>query len=399
MYAIRDAVCALTAAGLLTACGGGGGGSGNGDSSNTNTATGVFKDANVSGLEYRSGDRSGTTGQNGEFTYEVGESVSFTIGGVTIGTADGAKVVTPVDLGSGNRFDAPDVVNRVRFLLFLDRDDDPDNGIQISDGVRDVAENWSQVDFASDDLENELTAIASDVASIDGDATVPDIAEAETHFSDTLRCLSSGAFAGDFSGGLEGRVAFFVQAVDGTVEGNGYVFETDNTFTLSSTSAVTLDTLRRFISGATSGSAEFNGRFERDGTVEGDWGGETRTTGQFVGGRFASQRIAGDLDAGYRFAATFESPGESGDQGVYAMDITDDRVTGTAFNTVTGATETITGRVVGGTEIEASTDNGHEISATLGVPLDSNAPAIALSGTWSAGGNDGTLTGDGCRLN
>jgi para-nitrobenzyl esterase len=150
MRPVRNTACAITATILATACGGGGGGGGSSETTgSTSTATGVLKDANVAGLQYRSGSRSGTTDASDEFTYEVGETVTFFIGGVTGGTADGAGITTPIDLADGDSVSSTDVVNRVRFLLFLDSDGDPDNGIQISSGVRDMTDNWNQVNFNS----------------------------------------------------------------------------------------------------------------------------------------------------------------------------------------------------------------------------------------------------------
>ncbi|MEW8431145.1 MAG: hypothetical protein G8D61_15610, partial [gamma proteobacterium symbiont of Ctena orbiculata] len=83
---------------LLAACGGGGGGGG---SSTPTTATGVFKDNNVSGLTFTSGEQSGTTGSDGGFTFEVGQLVSFNLGNVTLGSATGMSVITPIDLVPG----------------------------------------------------------------------------------------------------------------------------------------------------------------------------------------------------------------------------------------------------------------------------------------------------------
>ena len=101
---------------LLFACGGGGGGDGD------QTGVGIFKDANVSGLSYRSGSQAGVTGPGGEFVYEVGQMVTFSLGGVTLGSSIGKAVVTPVDLVSGGSTSNARVQNMVRFLTMLDTD-------------------------------------------------------------------------------------------------------------------------------------------------------------------------------------------------------------------------------------------------------------------------------------
>ena len=107
---------------LLIACGGGGGGGGG--STSPTTATGVFKDNNVSGVTYTSGAQSGTTGSDGSFTYEVGQLVSFNLGNVTLGSASGNSVITPIDLVAGGSSSSTEVLNLVRFLLMLDTDGD-----------------------------------------------------------------------------------------------------------------------------------------------------------------------------------------------------------------------------------------------------------------------------------
>lgn len=108
----------------FTACGGGGG--------DANTAplliTGEFLDSAVEGLTYQSGSNpSGTTDANGTFTYTPGETLTFSVGGVVLGTLpDGASVITPFDFGVAA------TVNIARFLQTLDADGDPSNGIDLT---------------------------------------------------------------------------------------------------------------------------------------------------------------------------------------------------------------------------------------------------------------------------
>ncbi|MDV6321453.1 hypothetical protein, partial [Chromohalobacter sp. HP20-39] len=65
------------------------------------TAQGVFVDAPVAGLHYVSGNLSGTTDAAGHFNYVLGQMVTFSVGGVTIGSAAGQAVVTPLALVPG----------------------------------------------------------------------------------------------------------------------------------------------------------------------------------------------------------------------------------------------------------------------------------------------------------
>ena len=186
--------------------GSGGGGSGGGGSSGA-VLVGQFKDSNVEGLDYRTPSRSGTTNALGQYEYLAGEQVTFAVGGVELGSGPARRMFTPIDLGSGGGTSSTRSQNVVRFLMMLDRDGDPSNGILISQAVRDMARNWQQVDFGTSDLGNALVTIISDVASVD-DRTpaLPDAATARAHLEDTLYCTLSGVFQGTLSGSRTGPV-------------------------------------------------------------------------------------------------------------------------------------------------------------------------------------------------
>jgi hypothetical protein len=82
---------------------------------------GQFIDAPVQGLSYRSGRVSGVTGPEGEFQYEDGRKVHFSIGDVQLGEAAAGKaLMTPVDLVPGGSIDSTAVINIARFLQSLD---------------------------------------------------------------------------------------------------------------------------------------------------------------------------------------------------------------------------------------------------------------------------------------
>lgn len=107
---------------ILAACGG----------SSSQPATGVFVDAPVEGLTYTgSTGMSGTTDANGGFLYEPGTTVTFSLGGVTLGTVTGAAMVTPVDMVEGSAPDDPAAVAIARVLQSVDADGNPNNGIVI----------------------------------------------------------------------------------------------------------------------------------------------------------------------------------------------------------------------------------------------------------------------------
>lgn len=81
-------------------CGGGGGGS----SAPTTavTKTGTFVDSPVEGLSYKTATLSGFTDNQGRFQYKDGETVTFKIGNLVIGSVIGANQITPLTLNGEN---------------------------------------------------------------------------------------------------------------------------------------------------------------------------------------------------------------------------------------------------------------------------------------------------------
>jgi hypothetical protein len=130
---------------ILAACGGGGGGSSSPQPSSEAaiTANGILLDAPVEGARHVSGSVRGITDANGTFQYEIGNSVRFYVGDILLGEAVGKPMITPVDFINGADINNDTVTNIARFLQTIDEDENPDNGIQISQIVRDLAKNRS----------------------------------------------------------------------------------------------------------------------------------------------------------------------------------------------------------------------------------------------------------------
>ena len=131
----------LAATMLLSACGGGGGGSSS--SSNTN-GIGYFIDDPVSGLSYSCGTGSdklsGITSDTGSFSYLSGQSCTFKVGNVTLGTiasvpSDGK--VTPQDVAGVTRSatSEPTALAIAQFLQSL-HDGSSDAKIVITEATR-----------------------------------------------------------------------------------------------------------------------------------------------------------------------------------------------------------------------------------------------------------------------
>ncbi|MGI9277822.1 MAG: choice-of-anchor I family protein [Endozoicomonas sp.] len=140
------------------------------------TKTGQFIDAAVSGISYRTETLSGTTGPNGEYDYEEGETVIFSIGGLDFPPVTATGVVTPLDWSETRNVHDPIVTNIARLLQSLDQDK-TDEVLTIDDdsitaiGDLDLSQDeWSDsasfgqlltvdVDDAIEHLEGSLKAI------------------------------------------------------------------------------------------------------------------------------------------------------------------------------------------------------------------------------------------------
>ncbi|GLQ32549.1 hypothetical protein [Litoribrevibacter albus] len=226
---------------ILTACGGGGGGG-----SSDNTFKGTFYDSEVSGLRYVSPSFSGKTDSKGRFDYEPGETISFYIGDMLLGTTTARQAVTPIEIIDSVYQDVieetttdtttpedPDAepqpepepetdqereareakelaefterrekrrdrgtINMVRFLMSLDSDKNPDNGIQISNSVHslftqnNIATPYfhnTLIEFGkSDEVINILSQVQG-VQSASNIETLTSAEEARFHFGTTLK--------------------------------------------------------------------------------------------------------------------------------------------------------------------------------------------------------------------
>jgi hypothetical protein len=137
-------IAVLTALSLLAGCGDGGT-----HKSTPTELTGVLH-AKIQGVAYRTASRTGKTDANGSFKYVSGETVTFSVGGIELGSAPGASNIslftlagmTPPtsELGLRRELDRmrytatplSNAANRARLLLALDADGNPANGIDVS---------------------------------------------------------------------------------------------------------------------------------------------------------------------------------------------------------------------------------------------------------------------------
>ncbi len=386
LFTIGAAVAAIA---TLGACGSGG------DGGTGEFATGVFKDSNVSGVSYRSNGIESITG-DGRFTYEVGTPVRFWIGNVDLGSTTARSVVTPLDLVAGGSSTNAAVQNRVRFLMMLDTNNNPSDGIAVSFEVSQAAANWS-LDFASPTFDTDVAPIVTEANAVDPlPHSLPTAAAARTHLETTLRCVRAGGYRGRYRGDDTGPFGVLVSASTGQVSGYAWSTEDQELLTLNGTTAVSFDQGGTFISGDTSSGSTFQGGFAGPDRLAGTWANTSFATS----GSFSGDRIGGLADARHRFTGTF-----AGDAyGLFTFDVADDgTVQGVAYTVYSfddGAsdeTASFTGTLTG-TTLVAEIRDGGEVDATLSGTM--NTTSGSTSGTWSDNdGNRGNFTGTGCRLN
>ncbi|MEO1902655.1 MAG: carboxylesterase family protein [Alcanivorax sp.] len=183
------AAIALTSLALAVA---GCGGSSSDHDAGPASRSGVFGAIPVAGLDYRQGDGPvRTTDDQGRFVYQGDGELTFAIGDLTLGQATAASRVTETGLGGDNAvaLDTP-VVHTLILLHSLDADGDLNNGIQLTDTIRQRVSNAA----ASLDPAQDSAAFNSALRSV-----VTDLEQAGA-FSDTdprPRPLTSAAEARD----------------------------------------------------------------------------------------------------------------------------------------------------------------------------------------------------------
>ncbi|HEY0686363.1 MAG TPA: hypothetical protein VGD45_28760 [Steroidobacter sp.] len=177
-----------------TGGGGDGGGTGGGGDGGNNPpveqTSGVFVDAPVAGLSYTtSSNLSGVTDVEGRYNYNVGDTVTFSIGNLVIGAVPGQGIVTPMTVASAlvaNTSNNAETVaeNLLMLLQSLDSNGNPDDGITFTQAIRDaVAANSIDLTAADTAFDSSLSTFVTNVSSASGVSLDPVTRdEARDHF-------------------------------------------------------------------------------------------------------------------------------------------------------------------------------------------------------------------------
>ena len=187
----------------------------------TGSSTGVLTDTAVGGVSYTtSSGVTGTTAADGSYQFNPGDTVTFKLGGLTLGTVTATGIITPMELSGGS---AVKLQNLLVLLQSLDSDGNPANGINIPAAAAAAV-------AASVNLGGATATFATDAGvqaamTAGGIGGVPrTIAAANAHFLSQGLAMLSGNIWVDQSVDSGGQTHTFVLRVDAT--GNYVQIET-----------------------------------------------------------------------------------------------------------------------------------------------------------------------------
>ncbi len=392
---IYRGVLAVSLFGLVAACGGGGG-----DDVVDNrppppppvadVQTGVFKDSNVAGISYVSGDESGTTGVDGRYLCETGRPVTFSVGAVELGSTDCTTLASPPALvGDGTLFDVSSS-NMTRFLQMLDADEDPDNGILITEGLQAVAGSWPDIDFAASDFDAEIVVPIADIMSVEERmAFLPPVSLAIAHLEDTLSCAYSGAFVGELAGDSTSALTMLVSR-DVFLSGPyiTWIGWDPEEFDLFSIFSYEISVPPQF--DVDNSVVRVTGGFDTPDSISGSWDISARG----VTGTFSANRLGGDT-AEVRLTGEFGT--SDGGSGVLVLDLDGTSISGEAFEATEGTLYSVSGSLEGD-NLDIQAVGGGETISGSGTVRERAADGTP---TFFTGDLDigGFFNGGGCRLN
>jgi hypothetical protein len=239
--------------------------------------SGRFVDAPVAGLSYACNCASAVTDAGGEFDFTTGQTCSFAVGGIVLGSALGATVLTPISLVSGATDENHPTVNNIsRLLLSLDGDGDPNNGVEIADSVRAALAGATLNVGAS-------PAVFAPAAQSLLDAVMPgrtlvSASAASDHLGLTLLGLLSGRYTCRFGGPATGSVS--IEIADGVITGSG--LEDGETTPFAVTGTVQSSGSTTITAGTTRSAATFSGTFLPTGSGSGTWSDPTVGQGSWL---------------------------------------------------------------------------------------------------------------------
>jgi len=132
-------------------------GCGSSSSSNSsNTGTGYYEDGAIVGVDYKCGNQTGVTGDNGVFVFDINKSCTFSIGDVTLETKPSSLFT------SKNKVSVRVSDDKVKEILaFLDIDGNLNNGFKIDTDAAKEALKEANITKIDSNITNKLSNIAN----------------------------------------------------------------------------------------------------------------------------------------------------------------------------------------------------------------------------------------------
>lgn len=184
---LKRKILAMIFASALTACGGDGDKrQENADRLEPTIYTGMFVDSAVQNLHYVTETQSGATNIDGEFSYQLNEQVTFSVGDIQFPAVAASALITPLTIFDTDDINQVAVVNMLRLIQSLDADGDLSNGIEITDHIHQLAKGIT-VEFASEDFVRSIANLIQ--MSGTGAESLVDSIDAVAHFEQTLIAL------------------------------------------------------------------------------------------------------------------------------------------------------------------------------------------------------------------
>lgn len=148
--------------------------------------TGTFLDSSpVEGLGYATETMSGKTNAAGEFSFNTGEFVTFSLGGFELPAVQGASTVTTIDIfGASDALD-PRVADLSRLLQSMDVDGDASNRITLPLKVESLTSD-TQLEFGGANFDAQAQLVLSEVNESQAQAPLVDSETATAELSENL---------------------------------------------------------------------------------------------------------------------------------------------------------------------------------------------------------------------
>ncbi len=186
----------------LAGCGGSGDGastdngnnSGNGGNATKPALTATFIDSAVAGLNYKCGNYSALTNEQGQFLFNDGDTCTFKLGSIQLGETQlkkGQTLVTPYTIAE--KGDKDRAIRIAALLQTMDADSDASNGITLK--TEDVVKLGNTLRFDRDDAFNR--SLNEALKAVQPGKTAVDTATASAHMNASLAVINGQSVAVD----------------------------------------------------------------------------------------------------------------------------------------------------------------------------------------------------------